>query len=144
MRTSPDLISLTASSAESHTFDLLGAGISMGVLYFLLRGAMAEIRRLVPVASRIRYACVNMVDLEDQVSGGNGDGRVVEGMLVKESLPDILIVQNVTPRTVLGEGSHAEEPCSVNDRAEQQLVTRPMPLRARLSTRSTIQTGLRG
>lgn len=116
----------------------------MGVLYFLLRGAMAEIRRLVPVASRIRYACVNMVDLEDQVSGGNGDGRVVEGMLVKESLPDILIVQNVTPRTVLGEGSHAEEPCSVNDRAEQQLVTRPMPLRARLSTRSTIQTGLRG
>jgi hypothetical protein len=34
-RTSPDFTSLTASSTDFHTFDLLGSGSSVGVLYHL-------------------------------------------------------------------------------------------------------------
>lgn len=44
-RVEPDLISLTASSAESQTFDLLGTGISAGVLYSRAFTGMAIVTR---------------------------------------------------------------------------------------------------
>lgn len=45
-KTSPDFTSFTASSADAHTFDFFGTGMSVGVLYVLIAVAnTVETRR---------------------------------------------------------------------------------------------------
>ena len=60
--TSPDLTSLTASSADSHTFRLFGTGKSTSALSFLMTVTRAEIRTKGTGASLVLETCaINMV-----------------------------------------------------------------------------------
>ena len=92
----PDLISLTASSADSQTFDLLGTGALCAVAYVLTAEERESLKRPVEATDSLHTVTLSMLKecaiMEVKgLEGKCGDGETLEAYLCRVTFNTILV-----------------------------------------------------